>query len=63
MLLIHRRGGGVKTQQSGVVRVESLGGDVSTPHVSLQVSSGDGAAAALGGLDGPWRAIWRLPSL
>lgn len=53
----------VKTQQSGVVRVESLGGDVSTSHVSLQVSSGDGAAAALGGLDGPWRAIWRLPSL
>lgn len=63
MLLIHRKGMVVKTQQSGVVRVESLGGDASTPHVSLQVPSGDGAAATLGDLDGLWRAIWRLPSL
>lgn len=48
----------VRTQQSGVVRVESLDGDVHYGHVSLLVPSGDGAAAALGGLDGPWRATW-----
>lgn len=35
MLLIHRRGMVVKIQQSGVVRVESLGGDVSTMDMFL----------------------------
>lgn len=59
LLLIHREGMVVKIQQSGVVRVESLLGGVSiTDMLVFRFLQGDGVAAALGGLDGLWRALW-----